>query len=87
MAAGARVSYPCDCLFSHDQISGYTFNLILRYRTGSPGRPSADPRAGLPGTDARGRDTGVQHLPHMAQLADFMRSQVHAANLAVAVHA
>ena len=30
---------------------------------------------------------GVQHLPHMAQLADFMRYQVHAAIPAVAVHA
>ena len=27
----------------------------------------------------------VQHLPHMAQLADFMRYQVHAAIPAVAV--
>ena len=32
-------------------------------------------------------EQGVQHLPHMAQLADFMRYQLHAAIPAVAVHA
>ena len=29
----------------------------------------------------------MQHLPHMAQLADFMRYQVHTAIPAVAVYA
>ena len=30
---------------------------------------------------------GAQHLPHMAQLADFMRFQVHAAIPTVDAHA
>ena len=42
---------------------------------------------GGPGGNAARPAEGVQHLPHMAQLADFMRYQVHAAIPAVAVHA
>ena len=45
------------------------------------------PRAAIRDRPPQRAQQGVQHLPHMAQLADFMRYQVHAAIPAVAVHA
>ena len=45
------------------------------------------PRAAVRDRPPQRVQQGVQHLPHMAQLADFMRYQVHAAIPAVAVHA
>ena len=37
------------------------------------------PRAAIRDRPPQRAQQGVQHLPHMAQLADFMRYQVHAA--------